>query len=67
MERDQDQKEKKTITLSEALAKLPPDSEWFKLTNEERAEFERGRFFSKLSQKIGFRLGGSFYPPKARL
>jgi len=46
-------------TLVEALSKLPRSEEWFRLTAQERAEFEKARFAEEQSKKAGFVLGGS--------
>lgn len=46
-------------SLVEALSKLPHSEIWFKLTAQEKAEFEKARFAEEQSKKAGFVLGGS--------
>lgn len=64
---DKESKNIKPITLSEALANLPPASEWFRLSESGKRELQRIKVSSEISKQVGFVLGGSFYPPKARL
>jgi len=46
-------------TLVEALRKLPPSREWFKLTDREKLVFKRARLAEEMSKKMGFILGGT--------
>lgn len=44
--------------IVEALAKMSPNEKWFKLSTQEKAEFEKASFAEKQSKKAGFVLGG---------
>ena len=54
---------KKTVTrkasLVKALSSLPRSSEWFKMSSQQKAEFERARREEDQAKKGGFVLGGT--------
>lgn len=46
-------------TLTEALTKVSSTSNWFQLSKETKAEFEKAKSAEIASKKAGFVLGGS--------
>jgi hypothetical protein len=46
-------------TLSDALTKVSSTSNWFQLSKETKAEFEKAKSAEIESKKAGFVLGGS--------
>jgi hypothetical protein len=44
--------------IVEALSRISTSTKWFKLTAQEKSEFEKARFAEEQSKKAGFVLGG---------